>query len=185
MHTECPLASEPLSKILRLAEILGGEGGNITASMVVQKITREAMWGLNSSLGISGGHGTMLLQLEGFVSYHRYNDAHESGDEDVYRGSKFYLVGFTCIIYFLVPLCFKYFLFSNILKYASDSDRKSPKFFTVSGKYTIGSEERGPITSSIAGGRFTNDGTNIYYFLSKPHHYFHDASPICPPGSNF
>lgn len=96
MHTEGPFASASLSKILRLAEILGGEGGSITASMVVSKITREAMWGLNPSLGISGGTGTMSLQLEGFVSYHRYNDAHESGDEntqDVYRGSKFYLVG--------------------------------------------------------------------------------------------
>lgn len=99
MHTEGPFASASLSKILRLAEILGGEGSSITASMVVSKITSQAsqaMWGLNPSLGISGGNGTMSLQLEGFINYHRYNDAHEGGDEntqDVYQGSTFHLVG--------------------------------------------------------------------------------------------
>ncbi|KAF8428218.1 hypothetical protein EV426DRAFT_332991 [Tirmania nivea] len=90
MQSENPFSSASLSKVLRLAEVLGGEGGSITASLVLQRITREALWGLNSSLGISGGNGTMLLQLEGFISYHRYEDAlGEQKSKDVYRGQKF------------------------------------------------------------------------------------------------
>ena len=94
MQSENPFSSASLSKVLRLAEVLEGETGSITASLVVQRITREVMWGLNSSLGISSGNGTMLLQLEGFISYHRYEDAlGEEKSKSVYRGQKFDLVG--------------------------------------------------------------------------------------------
>lgn len=94
MQSDSLFSGASLNKVLRLAEVLGDEGGSITASLVVQRITREVMWGLNSSLGISGGNGTMLLQLEGFVSYHRYEDAlGEEKPVNVYKGAKFDLVG--------------------------------------------------------------------------------------------
>ena len=94
MQSENPFSSASLSKVLRLAKVLGDEGGSITASLVIQRITREVMWGLNSSLGISSGTGTLLLQLEGFVSYHKYeDDLGEERSKDVYRGQKFDLVG--------------------------------------------------------------------------------------------
>ena len=106
MPSESPFSSASLSKVIRLAEILGDEGGSITASMVVERITREVLWGLNSSLGISGGNGTMSLQLEGFVSYHRYDDA-LGGEKPkcLYRGPKLDLVGLP------IPLDPKYFLY--------------------------------------------------------------------------
>ena len=94
MQSESLFSSASLSKVLRLAEVLGDDGGSITASLVLQRITREVMWGLNSSLGISGGTGTMLLQLEGFISYHKYeDDLGEEKSKDIYRGQKFDLVG--------------------------------------------------------------------------------------------
>jgi len=94
MQCENQLSSASLSKVIRLAEALGDEGGSITASLVVQRITREVLWGLNSSLGISGRNDTMFLQLEGFISYHRYEDAlGEEKSKSVYRGQKFDLVG--------------------------------------------------------------------------------------------
>lgn len=94
MQSESPFSSASLSKVLRLAEVLGTDGGSITASMVLQRINREVLWGLNSSLGISGGTGTMLLQLEGFISYHKYeDDLGEEKSKDVYRGQRFDLVG--------------------------------------------------------------------------------------------
>ena len=92
LHSESKPAfsSTSCAKLLRLAEVLD-QCGSITASTVIQRINREAMWGLHSSLGISGSNGSMLLHLEGFVSYHSYDDGGE--DKDIYRGTKFNLVG--------------------------------------------------------------------------------------------
>ncbi|KAF8472705.1 hypothetical protein BDZ91DRAFT_790552 [Kalaharituber pfeilii] len=95
---EPPLTHPSLGKVLRLAELLGEEDGAAAAALVVQRITREVMWGVHSSLGVTGDGGVLLLNLEGFVSYHRREDAAAAAVDGaqgkpsyVYRGQKFSL----------------------------------------------------------------------------------------------